>query len=120
MLCGIGWFRTDVSGLRIGPIFKGRDVLLIGHPDPWKMEPIYSPETSMRNQPTPRNIPEDDRIQVKRSGSLRPSHTIILIYAFTATEFNGVFYGRQPRSECRSVLRPELAVCPRRRHCILT
>ena len=26
MLCRVGWFRTDVSGLRIGPVFKGQDV----------------------------------------------------------------------------------------------
>jgi hypothetical protein len=43
MLSSVGWFRTDVSGLRIGPIF---------------------------NQSTLRNIPEDDRIQVNRSRSL--------------------------------------------------
>ena len=26
MLLSLGWFRTDVSGLRIVPIFKGQDV----------------------------------------------------------------------------------------------
>jgi hypothetical protein len=26
MLRRVDWFRTDVSGLRIGPIFKGHDV----------------------------------------------------------------------------------------------
>jgi hypothetical protein len=35
------------------------------------MGPILSPETSVRNKSTLRNIPEDDRIQVNRSGSLR-------------------------------------------------
>jgi hypothetical protein len=38
---------------------------------PLKMEPIRSPETSARNQPTLRNIPEDDRIQANSSESLR-------------------------------------------------
>jgi hypothetical protein len=36
-----------------------------------KMGPIRIPETSVRNTPTLRNIPEDDRIQVNRSESLR-------------------------------------------------
>ena len=35
------------------------------------MRPIRSPETSVRKQPTPRNNPEHDIIQVNRSGSLR-------------------------------------------------
>jgi hypothetical protein len=26
MLRSVAWIRTDVSGLRIGPIFKGQDV----------------------------------------------------------------------------------------------
>ena len=36
-----------------------------------KMEPRGSPETSVINQPTLRNIPADDRIQVNCSDSLR-------------------------------------------------
>jgi hypothetical protein len=35
------------------------------------MVPIRSAEKSVRKQPTLRNIPEDDRIQVYCSGSLR-------------------------------------------------
>jgi hypothetical protein len=46
MLRSVGLFRTDVSVLRIGSIFKGL------------------------NQPTMRNITEDGRIQVNRSDSL--------------------------------------------------
>ena len=44
MLRSVGWSRTDVSGLGIGPIFK--------------------------SQPTMRDIPEDEIIQANRSGSL--------------------------------------------------
>ena len=33
---------------------------------PSKMGPIGSPETSVRNEPKLRNIPEDDRIKVNR------------------------------------------------------
>ena len=36
-----------------------------------KTGPIRSTETSVRNQPTLRNIPEDGRVEVNRSGSLR-------------------------------------------------
>jgi hypothetical protein len=36
------------------------------------MGPIRYPETSVRNQPTLRNIPEEDIIQVNSSGSPRP------------------------------------------------
>jgi hypothetical protein len=46
-----------------GPILEGKAW-------PLKMGPIRSPETSVRNQPTLRRIP-DDIIQVKHSGSLR-------------------------------------------------
>jgi hypothetical protein len=55
MLRSVGWFSTDVSGLRVGPDLK--------------MGPIRSPETSVLNQPTLHNIPEDGRIQVNHSGS---------------------------------------------------
>jgi hypothetical protein len=26
MLCSVGWFRTDVSGLHVGPIFSGQAI----------------------------------------------------------------------------------------------
>ena len=45
----IGWLSTEVSGIPIGPIFKGQ-VSWIG-----------SAETSVLNEPALRNIPEDDR-----------------------------------------------------------
>jgi hypothetical protein len=78
----VGWFDTDVSGLCMGPIFKGQAAQEAVQASPWtvsssltdwplKMGPIWSPETSVPNQPTLRNIPEDGRIQVNRSGSLR-------------------------------------------------
>jgi hypothetical protein len=70
MLRSVNWFRADVSGLRIRPIFKGHDSSNWTS-WPFKMEPIGSPETSVRNQPTLRNIPEDDRIRVNCNGSLR-------------------------------------------------
>ena len=66
MLRSVGWFHTDVSGLRIGPTIKGQDVQ-----EPFKIKPIRSPETSVRNQPTLRHIPDNDSIQVNRGGSLR-------------------------------------------------
>ena len=53
MLHTVGWLRTDVSGLSIVPIFKGQLTV--------KMGPIDSLETSVLNQPTLRNIPEDGR-----------------------------------------------------------
>ena len=37
MLLSLGWFRTDVSELRIGPIFKGKDVQE-GYFDPWRRD----------------------------------------------------------------------------------
>jgi hypothetical protein len=47
----VGWCCTNMLGLRIGR--------------------IRSPETSVPNKATLRNIPEDDKIQVNQSGSLR-------------------------------------------------
>jgi hypothetical protein len=54
MLGSVGWLRTDISGLLIGPIFKSR------------VHEGRSPEMSVINQPTLRNMPEDGRIQVNR------------------------------------------------------
>ena len=46
---------------------------------PLKMGPIRSPKTSVRSQPTLRNIPDEDRIQVNRCKSLRSrKHDILL------------------------------------------
>jgi hypothetical protein len=39
---------------------------------------IRSPETSVQNQPTLRNNPEDDRILVNRSGSLQSRKSNLL------------------------------------------
>jgi hypothetical protein len=50
-------FDVDVSGLPIGPIFKGK--------------PLCSPETSVSNYLTSRNNPEDGRVQFNFGGSLR-------------------------------------------------
>ena len=63
MLRSEGWFFTDVSGLPIGPIFKGEDVQAC----PLTMGPVRTPETSVRNQPTLCNIPEYDRITILQS-----------------------------------------------------
>jgi hypothetical protein len=49
-----GGFKIDVSGLTIGPIFKGQDVLRSN-----KIRPVGSPETAALNHLTPRNNPED-------------------------------------------------------------
>ena len=53
-------FKTDVSGLPVGPIFKGQTVQEFGQL-----------ETSVLNHFTSRNGPEDERIQFNRGGSLR-------------------------------------------------
>jgi hypothetical protein len=71
VLCSVGSFRTDVSGLPIGPIFKGQDVKIPSWtPSALKIRPIRSPETSVRNQPTLGNMPEDDRIQMNKNFSV--------------------------------------------------
>ena len=80
MLRSVGWFCTDVSGLGIRTIFKCQDVFGSICPKkslwvrmtkntlwPLKMGPIRSPETSVQNQPTLLNIPEDGRIRVNHS-----------------------------------------------------
>jgi hypothetical protein len=58
LLRGIRWFKTYVSGLPIGLIFKVQATTV------WflKMGPICSPETSLLHHLTPRNNPEDGRI----------------------------------------------------------
>ena len=61
LLRGVRRFKTDVSGLPIGPIFKSLRWIAW----PLKMGPIGSLETSVFNQRTPRNNPEDRRIQVR-------------------------------------------------------
>ena len=48
MLHSVGCLNTDISRLPIGD-----------------KEPVGSPETSVLNQPTLRNIPEDDRIFIR-------------------------------------------------------
>jgi hypothetical protein len=59
LLRGVRCFEPDVSGLPIGPIFKGPAV----REEPWplKMGPIGSPETSSSNRFTPRNNPQEFR-----------------------------------------------------------
>ena len=49
ILCSVDWFRTDISGLRFGPIFKGQDV--------------------QKQASTLHNIPDEDRTQVNHGGS---------------------------------------------------
>ena len=66
-----GLVRIDVSGLPIGPIFKGRLGRFVLETWLLKMETIGSPATSVLNQLTLRNNPEDKRTQFNRSGSLR-------------------------------------------------
>ena len=54
------WYEIDVSGLHIGPIFKrnmSKYILTL------EMGPISNAETSVSNHLTPRNNPEDGRIQ---------------------------------------------------------
>ena len=66
MHSSVRWFETDVSGRRIGIL---RQSVFLGQLDPrrsawpFKMRPTGTPETSALNQLTPRNNPEDERIQ---------------------------------------------------------
>ena len=61
------WIESDVSGLPIGPIFKGQTKKKAGDLklSSWRT----CPEMSVSNHPTPRNNPEDGRIQFNRGGS---------------------------------------------------
>jgi hypothetical protein len=60
MLRRVGWCSTDVSGLHTDSIFKGQAV----QEDPWPLNMGHSrsPETSLLNQSTLHNIPEDSKI----------------------------------------------------------
>jgi hypothetical protein len=60
MLRCVDWkLVIDVLGQPIGPILKDQAVLF-GLLDPWKMEPLDCPETSLNNyQSTHRNSPEE-------------------------------------------------------------
>jgi hypothetical protein len=71
LLHGVSWFKIDVSGLPIGLISKDQTVQEIFT---WKMRLIGSPETSVLYQLTPRNNPENRRIQLNRGGSLRSTY----------------------------------------------
>jgi hypothetical protein len=62
LLRGLRWFKAEVSGLPIVPIFKGQ---------PLKRVPIGNRETSVLNQLTLRNNPKDGRMQFSHSRSLR-------------------------------------------------
>jgi hypothetical protein len=63
---------TDVSGERIGPIFKGQEV------QEEKMRPIHCPETSVKDyHSTLRYTPEESRSHQRRGGSLK-SHFSVL------------------------------------------
>jgi hypothetical protein len=57
-------FETDVSGLPVGPIFKGEIIssLPIQMYCARSMGPIDSPATSVSNHLPPRNNPADGRI----------------------------------------------------------
>ena len=58
-----------------------------------------NPETSVQNQPRPRNIPEEDRIQKNRSGSLWP-----LISIFTS--FCDMFRSYRVISRLKILVKP--------------
>jgi hypothetical protein len=62
---GLFWYWTRADAFKSCCV-KGQAL-------PWslKMGPLRSPETSVLNQPTLRNVPEDEIIQVNRSESLR-------------------------------------------------
>jgi hypothetical protein len=56
LLLSVDWLNTDVSGQPICSRLQRSSV-------PWRWEPIGCPETSVINQPTLFNNPEDGRIQ---------------------------------------------------------
>jgi hypothetical protein len=62
ILRGVRWFETDVSELPVSPIFKNQAV----QEEAWslKMRLIGRSETSFSNHLTPRNNPEDGKIQI--------------------------------------------------------
>jgi hypothetical protein len=75
---------TDVSGQRIGPVFKGQEIqekipFLLGLLDLFFLDfltledgPICCPETSVNNyHTTPRNIAEERKSNQHRGGSLK-------------------------------------------------
>lgn len=69
----VRWFDTEVSGLQIGPVFKGRAVQQAASSWtawPLKMGPIRSTKTSVSKHLTFRN-PENGRISFNGVGSLR-------------------------------------------------
>ena len=57
LLRSVAWFKTDDCVLHIDPIFMDQAV----QEGPLKIKPICSPETSILNQHTLRDIPEDGR-----------------------------------------------------------
>ena len=68
LLRSVRWFETVVSELPICPSFKGQKVQETW---PSKIEPTGSPKTSVLNQLTPPNNPEDGRIQVTLQFEIR-------------------------------------------------
>ena len=91
LLRDVRWFETDVSGLPIGPNFKGQACIL-------EMGPMFSPETSISNPLTPRNNPEDGRIRFYRSGSFQSRiiniHHIHMYDYLHSSEVKVPYYGR--------------------------
>jgi hypothetical protein len=73
-------FKTDLSGLSIGTIYKGQAVQE-GEALPLKMEHVCAFETSVLNQLTPRNNPEDGRIQFNFGGTLKTSNIYVYLYS---------------------------------------
>jgi hypothetical protein len=75
MLRGTGWqFVTDVSGNPICPVFGSSKPRRTLNCLTLEDRLMGCPETSETNyQPMPRNIPEEQRPQLHRSGSLKPA-----------------------------------------------
>jgi hypothetical protein len=95
MLRSVGWFVTDVSGQRIGPILKVKmaksfpmDILTL------KKRPIYRPKTSVTNQPTLHNNPYERRSDpalLKKASSQRYVFAQILSFSlFYASIYRGI------------------------------
>ena len=105
LLRKVRWFKTDVSGLLIGPVLTARDVRE-EQLELWRGEQKFIPETSVSNHLTSHNNPEVWRIQFDNGGSLRfHSHC----FGAAVIEYSDWLWADNPgfetqQNECRSIL----------------
>ena len=79
LLRGVRWLETDVSGLRLGPIFNDQNALLLGQFDPWRWDWLLVPKRLFLTTSC-RAI-----IQSNRGGSL-PSRELYYGFLLTLTD----------------------------------